>query len=73
MKKLLILFAFLFICGCGSNSIIGEKEELRLSNDVVIVRIDGCQYLKCTIYGYATLSYVYTHKGNCDNPIHRYK
>lgn len=39
-----------------------------ISSDMVEV-IDKCQYIKnFTTHGY----YVYTHKGNCNNPIHIY-
>jgi hypothetical protein len=37
------------------------------ANDMDVVTIDGCEYLKCKSYmDYFTL----THKGNCKNPVH---
>lgn len=37
-----------------------------------IVEIDGCEYIDNVVCG-QMLSHVYTHKGDCRNPIHQYK
>lgn len=42
---------------------IGDKNE-----DFTIVTIDQCEYIKTHVYS----GEVYTHKGNCKNPIHIY-
>ena len=39
-------------------------------NNVPIVRIDGCEYLKNEIVMPTGYGVVFTHKGNCNNPIH---
>jgi hypothetical protein len=52
--------------------IFGKDEvktgEFMVDNEVELCRIDGCQYIGFkTYYGHRA----YTHKGNCDNPIHQ--
>jgi hypothetical protein len=58
MKILIILLSLLFF-GCSKPAVPKPLEE-----SIVIVRIDGCEYIKNLTY---PRSYVYTHKGNCDN------
>jgi len=36
------------------------------SEDGAVTRVDGCQYLRF----YTGRGFDYTHKGDCDNPIH---
>jgi len=45
-----------------------EYESLTSEGEKVkIVTIDGCEYIKNNTHGWKK---VYTHKGNCKNPIH---
>jgi hypothetical protein len=71
MKKLFIAAILLTLASCdktnvekvSSNYILGEHPPIE------IVTIDSCQYLYGG-WGHAT---VLTHKGNCNNPIHKLK
>lgn len=68
MKKLSLLLIVCFLCGCGNNP---TQQPIINSNEnsiVGIIVIEGCQYLKVNAY----MSYSFTHKGNCNNPIHIY-
>lgn len=42
-------------------------KEGRIDNMITV--IEGCQYIRNPSYGG---SIIYTHKGNCNNPIHIY-
>lgn len=66
MKQLLIILALIFVVGCGIHN---QEHDINESPNVTIVTIDGCEYLKCVTDKWL---YVYTHKGNCRNPIHLY-
>lgn len=60
-KLILLALTALMMVGC-------EKEVVYTSDDINIVVIDSCEYLKCTTDVYTTYginSFVYTHKGNC--------
>jgi hypothetical protein len=59
VASILILF---ILTGCGD----GEK----VKNVPYTYEIDGCEYLGCPN---GHLQRIYTHKGNCKNPIHIYK
>ena len=65
MNKKIAIAAFMAMSmvSCNSISVNSRTEE-----GIDIVIIDDCQYLKSATYG---LFYVYSHKGNCNNPIHR--
>lgn len=57
MKKIILLaLTALMMVGCG-------KEVVYTLDDINIVVIDSCEYLKCSTY--SINSFVYTHKGNC--------
>ncbi len=57
---IIILLAALAACKPAPSAVTGD-------NNINIVVIDGCEYLKVTgMSGNPTL----THKGNCINPIH---
>ena len=57
MKKLLLLaLTVVIMVGCG-------KKVVYTYDNINIVVIDSCEYLKCCTYGIN--SFVYTHKGNC--------
>lgn len=47
-----------------------NQPQAQVVDGMVIKRIDGCQYLINYVY---RGNEVYTHKGNCDNPIHIYR
>ena len=53
----------------GKNVNPTKIEKTFVDNHVGIVRIGDCQYLKSKVY----MGYNYTHKGDCDNPIHIYR
>ncbi len=65
MKKLIFIPALLILAGCNAN---GPQQSGEV-NGIKVVRIDGCQYLECSVIG-QSFGTIYTHKGNCDNPIH---
>lgn len=84
MKKLLfvvcILSLFIFSCiKVGSKEYCEKfpddkdcKQQAQNSKEIEIIRFDGCEYLKHSIEIKNVSYFVYTHKGNCDNPIHMY-
>ena len=58
MKKLILLLALVFVmCGCG-------KEVAYKIDNIKIVVIDSCEYIKTYSYGISN-NYNYSHKGNC--------
>ena len=64
----IIGMALLTLCGCNN----GEQEKHNNSYDEYnVVIIDSCQYFKISSYGWG--HYTLTHKGNCENPIHKLK
>lgn len=68
MKQLLLftLILAVMIIGCKENN---EHPTVLTTTGqrLDVAEIDGCEYLMCsTDCG----RYVYTHKGNCHNPIH---
>ena len=72
MKKLFIAVMLLTLASCQEPNVQRENTGyvvMNGSNPLKIVKIDGCQYLLGD-WGYAT---VLTHKGNCNNPIHKSK
>ena len=72
MKHLFIAVMLLTLASCYEPNV--KKES---TNDVIspehrpltIVNIDGCQYL----LGDWGRESIFTHKGNCNNPIHKSK
>jgi len=71
MKKLLIATLLIgMMCSCTESNVKSNQTEYVIINTykpLKIVVIDSCQYLLGD-YGSAT---VLTHKGNCNNPIHK--
>lgn len=67
MKTLIILLAVLFV-GCTSDTEYKRGIETHFNEEFVVQR-EGCEYFVNRTYGF---SRVYTHKGNCINPIHCY-
>jgi hypothetical protein len=66
MKKLILLFSFT-LTGCGGTNL----SPTSYVKGIPVVDIDGCEYIKNSIYCQGIWSYVYTHKGNCNNKIHK--
>lgn len=66
MKKTLLFIALVFTA-CTTKQKVNDSVIVSNGKDVNIVVIDSCEYLACCTYG---ARYVYTHKGNCKNPIH---
>ena len=66
MKKLIIIL----MVSCNSiPSVESKKTDHRLEGyhtNLKVVRIENCEYFVCGS-GYGS---VFTHKGNCSNPIH---
>lgn len=60
--KYLLLIALLCV-GCAPE---GSRRVDSTDGEVRIVIVEDCEYLRTTVYA----GWVYTHKGNCKNPIH---
>jgi hypothetical protein len=72
MKKILLAVILLTLASCREPNVKNERTEYVIragSNPLTIVTIDGCQYL----YGDWGNATVLTHKGNCNNSIHKFK
>lgn len=68
MKKMLFIMCLvLLLSGCVK--IPDEKTHDSEQNSIYVTRIGDCQYIKYIVRG----GFGYTHKGDCDNPIHIYK
>jgi hypothetical protein len=70
MKKLLLaLLVLAGITSCSQQNVESKKTTYNVDGydllDLIVV--DGCQYL----YGDWGNATVLTHKGNCNNPIHK--
>ena len=71
MKKLVILWV-LALFGCNESNVKTENTGYYVGefvNELQVVEIDSCQYLFGD-WGNAT---ILTHKGNCNNIIHKLK
>lgn len=69
--KLLLFITILFTVGCKNNIDYEKMRRDEYQNDLnntAIVHREGCEYLLNT----TTYGDVFTHKGNCTNPIHCY-
>jgi hypothetical protein len=46
----------------------------KLEGEIVVIEFEGCEYLYGCYYNFneAVVSTVFTHKGNCKNPVHTY-
>ena len=68
MKKALIILAVIFV-GCKQPS---QKSE-NIGDGYYVKTIDSCQYIiyENSISVANNYSYSITHKGNCNNPIHK--
>ena len=76
MKKLIIIISIFMFFGCNQNTRNKYKEDIQPVsgngypyNIKGIVTIEGCEYLKERVDG----CYIYIHKGNCKNSIHKCK
>ena len=65
MTKLTTFLICLLAVGCGKNP---TQQPINSNENSIVgtVVIEGCQYLKVNAY----MGYSFTHKGNCNNPIH---
>lgn len=65
MKIKLLIFAIViaFIAGCE------QKNDSEYIEQFKITRIGNCQYLEHSNREYN--NYCFTHKGDCNNPIHK--
>ena len=70
MKKILAIILVAFLCGCDDSVQPMTLTQDSDGREIKVVTIEGCEYFKLYTYGG---NYVYTHKGNCKNPIHIYK
>jgi len=78
MKKIIVIsiLASIIFCSCNQRQSDKYKENIQpiIGNGYPynikgIIIIDGCEYFKERTEGY----YIYVHKGNCKNPIHKCK
>jgi hypothetical protein len=71
MKKAIVLLGIIGLFGCNESNVKTKQTEFYIKDydPLKIVEIDSCQYLFGD-WGNAT---ILTHKGNCDNPIHKLK
>lgn len=72
MKKLFIAVMLLTLASCHEPNVKVKNTNYVISEDrgpLTILIVDGCQY----IYGDWGNATVLTHKGNCNNPIHKSK
>lgn len=70
-SKLLIIAITIGIMGCYDVNVEHKRTDYVLRegrNPLTIVVIDNCEYL----YGEWGNATVLTHKGNCNNPIHKH-
>ena len=71
-NKLLILALAIGMVGCYDVNVKHESTDYVIrggNNPLTIVVVDSCEYL----YGEWGNATVLTHKGNCNNPIHKHK
>ena len=67
LKSIILLFVIISLSACANNVKRSYNDGENFENYKVVV-IDGCEYIQWrTSYGYLNI----THKGNCDNPIHK--
>jgi len=66
MKKLLFLTTVVLLAGCEGRPKPNVVDTL--GGAYYIVKIEDCEYIRFSSYG---SNYGITHKGNCNNPIHR--
>ena len=72
MKKLFIVLTLLTLTSCTDSNVETKTTTIQVGdyiNPMRIIVIDSCQYLWGD-WGNAT---VLTHKGNCNNSIHKIK
>jgi hypothetical protein len=71
MKKIFIALTLLTFTSCQDSNVEIKATDIKLGdlNPMRIIVIDGCEYLWGD-WGYAT---VLTHKGNCNNSVHKLK
>ncbi len=77
ITTLLITITYLIlIIGCDEKNIATVKTETNRIVDSIaraprydIAVIDGCEYI--VSFGHWGGEYIYSHKGNCKNPIHQ--
>jgi len=72
MKKLFIALTLLTFTSCQDSNLETKATDFQFPNyqkPIEIIVIDGCEYLWGD-WGSAT---VLTHKGNCNNSIHKIK
>jgi hypothetical protein len=66
--SLALLVTVLFLMsGCERQPEAAVTDKI---NNVSIAKIDGCEYLKNEFVMTGGYGVVFTHKGNCNNPIH---
>lgn len=59
-----VLIVIGMLTGCEDNNITRQREV----NSLCVVNLEGCEYI-VSPNGHGSL---YSHKGNCKNPIHVY-
>jgi hypothetical protein len=72
MKKIFLAVMVLAFASCEEPNVEAKSTNYRINpvnSSLTIITVDGCQYL----YGNWGPGTVLTHKGNCNNPIHKSK
>ena len=75
MKNLILLASIILFISCNNkqnNKQVQKTKEtsvVELDRLNEIVRVRNCEYIKSRVYS----GYVYTHCGDCNNPIHKNK
>ncbi len=64
---LLTILAVAVMLGGCTNELKRRAERDVQQNGVTVIIIDRCEYIVCPVYAG---NVVYSHKGNCNNPIH---
>jgi hypothetical protein len=68
--KYIIILLIIILSSCANKQEINDNQIKEAKENIDTMTYEGCQYIGFyTSYSH----YVFTHKGNCNNPIHQYK
>lgn len=70
MKTFVTILLAAALIGCDTPRTPTVEEIVRVNMETIVIQ--GCQYIVYDSGGGATRAFAMTHKGNCDNPIHKY-
>lgn len=74
---IVVIVIMLFFIGRGSDREVYSKATDKVprtikssdNQELSIIKIGNCEYIRSEVYA----GYSYTHKGDCNNPIHVYQ